>query len=106
MTMQQKKNFQSPPVTISRRTGLDRRWITSAGHQPERRRGGDRRTQKKRSFTEPLALVDPQEKSVALVAVDPDLKTPKPVPARMSTIKEWTPPQADAKPTRDTPEDE
>jgi hypothetical protein len=34
----------------TRRTGLDRRWISSSGHQPERRRGKDRRSREKRAF--------------------------------------------------------
>jgi hypothetical protein len=41
---------------VSRRTGLDRRWIHSANHQPERRRSRDRRTTRKRSYLEPLDL--------------------------------------------------
>lgn len=48
-----KKNKPSNPNT--RRTGLDRRWIPSANHQPERRRSRDRRTIRNRSFLEPLA---------------------------------------------------
>mgnify|MGYP001039386809 CR=1 FL=1 len=34
---------QTPPTSVSRRTGLDRRWIPSPDHQPERRSGVDRR---------------------------------------------------------------
>lgn len=37
-------------VMNTRRTGLDRRWISSSGHQPERRRGKDRRSTGKRAF--------------------------------------------------------
>ena len=47
-----KKNKPSNPTT--RRTGLDRRWIPSANHQPERRRRRDRRTIRNRSFLEPF----------------------------------------------------
>ncbi len=47
-----KKNKTSNPNT--RRTGLDRRWISSASHQPERRRSRDRRTIRNRSFLEPF----------------------------------------------------
>ena len=47
-----KKNKPSNPNT--RRTGLDRRWIPSANHQPERRRRMDRRTIRNRSFQEPF----------------------------------------------------
>ena len=34
---------QTPSTSVSRRTGLDRRWIPSPDHQPERRSGVDRR---------------------------------------------------------------
>lgn len=37
------KPKQTPPTSVSRRTGLDRRWIASPDHQPERRSGVDRR---------------------------------------------------------------
>lgn len=47
-----------PLVLISRRTGIDRRWIPSEGHQPERRRGGDRRTHRKRTFNQQLISDD------------------------------------------------
>ena len=45
----------------SRRTGLDRRWIPSKDHHPERRRGGDRRAVQQRSFSDPLVLDDPEK---------------------------------------------
>jgi len=44
-----------------RRTGLDRRWIPSGNHHPERRRGGDRRAVKQRSFSDPLVLDAPEK---------------------------------------------
>ncbi len=47
-------NKDKPGKAISRRTGLDRRWIPSKGHHPERRRSRDRRTIRNRSFLEPL----------------------------------------------------
>ena len=50
--------FTQPSVLISRRTGIDRRWIPSEGHQPERRRGGDRRTSPKRTFNQQLVTGD------------------------------------------------
>ena len=40
----------TPTSRNTRRTGLDRRWISSSGHQPERRRGEDRRSTGKRAF--------------------------------------------------------
>ena len=54
-----------PNRLISRRTGLDRRWIPSADHHPERRHGQDRRTIRKRSFLQPLAVNDPEERPPA-----------------------------------------
>ena len=50
--------FTQPSVLISRRTGIDRRWIPSKGHQPERRRGGDRRADRKRTFNQQLVAGD------------------------------------------------
>jgi hypothetical protein len=47
-------NKNKPSKEISRRTGLDRRWIPSKDHHPERRRSRDRRTIRNRSFLEPL----------------------------------------------------
>ena len=49
-------NRNKPNKRISRRTGLDRRWIPSANHQPERRRTRDRRTIRNRSYLEPIEL--------------------------------------------------
>lgn len=45
-------NKIKPRNPITRRTGIDRRWIHSANHQPERRRNRDRRTVRTRSFLE------------------------------------------------------
>lgn len=49
-----KEPIDKPTIVTSRRTGIDRRWIPSADHQPERRRGSERRKTRKRSFLEPL----------------------------------------------------
>lgn len=49
------KATDQPSELISRRTGIDRRWIPCVNHQPERRRGKDRRHIRKRSLTDPLA---------------------------------------------------
>jgi len=54
-------NTKEPGNSISRRTGLDRRWIPSANHQPERRRSRDRRTIRNRSFLEPFESKDAPE---------------------------------------------
>ncbi|BBO80639.1 hypothetical protein DSCO28_12050 [Desulfosarcina ovata subsp. sediminis] len=51
--MNEDKDKQEPAF-VSRRTGIDRRWIKSPGHWPERRRGGDRRKKQPRSFLQPL----------------------------------------------------
>ena len=51
---------QSSPSTsrISRRTGIDRRWIPSGDHHPERRSGKDRRSRQDRPFLAPLDAND------------------------------------------------
>lgn len=41
-------------VIHSRRTGIDRRWIPSSDRTPERRRGIDRRMQRRQTFLEPF----------------------------------------------------
>jgi len=56
-------NRNKPSKRISRRTGLDRRWIPSVNHQPERRRSRDRRTIRHRSFLEPIELNGAAENS-------------------------------------------
>ncbi len=56
-----KKN--KPSNANTRRTGLDRRWIPSADHQPERRRSRDRRTIRNRSFLEPFESKGVEENS-------------------------------------------
>ena len=54
-----KKN--KPYKPISRRTGLDRRWIPGENHQPERRRSSDRRTIRNRTFLAPFESKAEQE---------------------------------------------
>jgi hypothetical protein len=49
----------------SRRAGFDRRWIPSENHHPERRRGGDRRAARQRSFSDPLVPDAPGENNPA-----------------------------------------
>ena len=56
-----KKN--KPSNAITRRTGLDRRWIPAENHQPERRRSRDRRTIRNRSFLEPFESKGVEENS-------------------------------------------
>jgi hypothetical protein len=53
-------NKPSKPSTplISRRTGIDRRWITSIGYHPERRSGKDRRLTQYRPFLTPIDSKD------------------------------------------------
>jgi len=57
---------------VSRRTGIDRRWIPSQNYQPERRGGKDRRATRKRSFTDVLVLNEPEKKVVSPPGVDTD----------------------------------
>lgn len=57
-----KKQAKTSTPFISRRTGIDRRWITSIGHQPERRSGKDRRSTQHRSFLAPIESNDQNTK--------------------------------------------
>ena len=55
------KSNESTVPAASRRTGIDRRWIVSHNHQPERRRGTDRRAERKRSYNDQLVLDEPEK---------------------------------------------
>jgi hypothetical protein len=59
-------NNQTKPssASISRRTGIDRRWIPSIGYYPERRRGKDRRSNQKRSFLTPIDSTDEDSRNI------------------------------------------
>ncbi len=70
-----KKNKPSNPTT--RRTGLDRRWIPSANHQPERRRRRDRRTIRKRSFLEPFESKGVEENSEPFPEINIQARQPE-----------------------------
>jgi len=63
------KSIASPAPAVSRRTGIDRRWIPSDNHQPERRGGADRRAKRKRSFTDPLVSDDSEKKAANLSGI-------------------------------------
>ena len=99
------KAISHPSPSISRRTGLDRRWISSTDHRPERRRGGDRREIQKRSFSEPLALYDPQESKVPFPDIDPDPKNAEPDQSNSTFVKRWRPQAPDEMPAGETPEE-
>ena len=105
MTMKQKAISQASP-SISRRTGLDRRWISSTDHRPERRRGGDRRAIQKRSFSEPLAVVDAAKGKVPFPDIDPDPKNAEPDHSDATLVKQWQPQDPGATPTGETSEEE
>lgn len=53
-----KKQTKPTSPLISRRTGIDRRWITTIGYYPERRSGKDRRLTSDRSFLSPIDYED------------------------------------------------
>ena len=72
-----KKQISNPHTLISRRTGLDRRWIHSAGHHPERRRRGDRRTIRRRSLSEPLELGATAENRELFPEINPEESKPE-----------------------------
>lgn len=80
-TMMNKNQTSKPRTVFSRRTGLDRRWIHSTDHQPERRRSVDRRTIRRRSFLEPLEFDTTAEKmelfpEINLASSEPDAENP------------------------------
>ena len=60
-TVMGKKQTEPTTPLISRRTGIDRRWITTIKYYPERRSGKDRRLTHHRSF---LAPIDSEEQDV------------------------------------------
>jgi hypothetical protein len=70
-----KKNKPNNPPT--RRTGLDRRWIPSANHQPERRRSRDRRTIRNRSFLEPFESKGVEENSELFPEINIQARQPE-----------------------------
>jgi hypothetical protein len=94
--MTQKKNDHHA-TRKSRRTGLDRRWIPSTGHQPERRRGVDRRKTRKRSFTDPFLPEASRQETAALpdVAADPPNAGTAP-PAGNPPLGIWPPQHPDS----------
>ena len=100
-----KDQTNKPTTLISRRTGLDRRWIPSADHQPERRRGSGRRTIRKRSFLEPIALDGPEESSVPFPEIDPGAKTPVANHSVLLLTEKWTPLRPDVVPKKESSDD-
>jgi hypothetical protein len=59
------KKTANPSIPfLSRRTGIDRRWITTIGHYPERRSGKDRRSAQHRSFLEPIDSDDQADRKI------------------------------------------
>jgi hypothetical protein len=70
-----KKNKPRNPIT--RRTGLDRRWIPARNHQPERRRSADRRTIKNRTFLEPFASKAAEEDSELFPEINVQAEQPE-----------------------------
>ena len=101
-TTMNKRQTRNPHTIISRRTGLDRRWIHSADYQPERRRRGDRRAIRRRSVSEPLELGATAENrelfpEINLEESKPERKKPalsfdeKGFPGPPEAISKWEP---------------
>jgi hypothetical protein len=86
--MMKEKTLKSPPLR-SRRSGFDRRWIPSENHQPERRRGKDRRKTRKRSFLVPLDPEVSESSGTVFPEIDPDRKTPSSTPSL--SVERWSP---------------
>lgn len=68
-----KEQINTSTPTMSRRTGIDRRWIASPGHHPERRSGKDRRLTHHRSFLEPIDSNDQSSPNHLLFNVHPGI---------------------------------
>lgn len=75
---------------VTRRTGLDRRWIQSTDHQPERRHGGDRRTIRQRSLSQPLGSNDPQAGDGSLAGIAPIPRPPEANCSALAVSAPWT----------------
>lgn len=81
---------------VTRRTGLDRRWIPSTDHQPERRHGGDRRTIRQRSLSQPLGTHYPQAGNGRLAGIDPVSRSPEANASALAVSATWTSQAMDA----------
>ena len=103
--MSQKKTHTSV-LPVSRRTGIDRRWIASDDHRPERRRGRDRRTTRKRSLSDPLVSNEPDEKRDPFPEIDPDPKTQAAKPTTKLVTGTWSLKASGAPPTNKPLNDE
>lgn len=78
------KNYQETPQPspISRRSGIDRRWITSTDHHPERRSGKDRRSSQQHDFLLPIEPEDENTKEITVTnAYDCDEEA-EPIPLK------------------------
>ena len=73
----------------SRRTGIDRRWIPSENHQPERRGGKDRRSDPKRPFLAPLDDDRPNEDAPASPAANGDVGDPADTSPAFPLVRRW-----------------
>ena len=85
-------------IAASRRTGIDRRWIPSAGHTPERRRGEDRRKPDRQPFLKSFDDNDADEARSLFPQIDDDAESPS-SPAPLSdgdTIALFAPDQLPA----------
>jgi hypothetical protein len=89
-TMTKAQTSKTTPV-ISRRSGIDRRWIPSQNHQPERRRGKDRRKTRTRSFLESLDPETLKSDGSTRSEVDPDKQTTVSTPSNSAMVEKWTP---------------
>ncbi len=94
-----------PTGVIARRTGLDRRWIASGKHHPERRRCRDRRAIRKRSFLEPLELNASEEPRVPSAEVDSNPGKPEAKHPEFSLGGQWSPRRPPSMPKKVTSDD-
>jgi hypothetical protein len=100
--MNKSQNSNSTPF-VSRRSGFDRRWIPSQNHQPERRRGKDRRNIRSRSFLEPLDAETMKTDDPACSDADPEERKPTPTPS--DRVEKWQPGCLEIMPDIESPDD-
>jgi hypothetical protein len=105
MKMTKAQNNKSTPF-VSRRSGIDRRWIPSQDHQPERRRGKDRRKVRTRSFLESLDSETLKSEEPDCSDADPGKQKPTPTRNISTLVEKWTPRCLEIMLKTDSPDDE
>jgi hypothetical protein len=99
-----KAQSSKPTPFVSRRSGFDRRWIPSQNHQPERRRGKDRRKIRSRSFLESLDTETMKTDDSAGSDADSEMQEAR--SSHSTKVEKWTPGFLEIMLKSDSPVDE